>query len=292
MTRRFPAPGWPLPALLFAGLIATAWTSSHAQVRIAGDGDQIFSVRGWGGPPILVRAHRPPGVPATARTVIALHGVERNGERTFETWRRLADEYGFIAIIPEFSARRFPGETYAQGRALPSGASSFDAVEPIFSTARRRLKLTGNRYSLFGHSAGAQFVHRFILLHPEARWDHAVVANAGWYTMPTSLEPWPYGLGGTGARTADLRALLGKSVIIELGDADTNPYAENLEHNLWVDRQGINRLQRGFTFYTSARDLAKREGVPFRWRLAVIPGLGHDSVRAAEVAAAADHMGS
>jgi hypothetical protein len=69
-------------------------------------------------------------------------------------------------------------------------------------------------YYLYGHSAGAQFIHRHLAFigaggHP-TRIKKAVAANAGFYTMPTFSVPFPYGFGGTEAEFSmdDLRNYL------------------------------------------------------------------------------------
>ena len=45
---------------------------------------------------------------------------------------------------------------------------------------------------MFGHSAGAQFTHRYMLLSKDKRISNAVVANAGWYTFINNAK-FPYG---------------------------------------------------------------------------------------------------
>ena len=66
----------------------------------------------------------------------------------------------------------------------------------VFENIKTNLNYLGNSYNMFGHSAGAQFVHRFIQFKPLSRVDKAVSANAGWYTLPDTTIDFPYGLKG------------------------------------------------------------------------------------------------
>ena len=79
---------------------------------------------------------------------------------------------------------------------------------------------TRQRYGLFGHSAGGQFVHRMVSFGFRDRVAVAVSANAGTYAMPDLSTPWPFGLGQTDVRTDALRVLLGFPVTVMAGSAD------------------------------------------------------------------------
>ena len=85
------------------------------------------------------------------------------------------------------SNEAFPSELYNYGgvtRGAKQISWAFTSIEYIFDV----LLVAGlkkNGYSLFGHSAGAQFAHRFVLFSPVgSRCLQVVSANAGWYTMP------------------------------------------------------------------------------------------------------------
>ena len=68
-------------------------------------------------------------------------------------------------VAPEFSAELFPG--YNLGNVFRDGENprrnglndegewTFSAIEPIFDEIKRRTGNTGERYYIFGHSAGA-----------------------------------------------------------------------------------------------------------------------------------------
>ena len=67
---------------------------------------------------------------------------------------------------------------------------------------------TQDRYGLFGHSAGGQFVHRMLSFGFRDRVAVAISSNAGTYAMSNLVTPWPFGLGQTVVDDDALRALL------------------------------------------------------------------------------------
>ncbi|MDZ7757086.1 hypothetical protein [Rhodohalobacter sp.] len=42
----------------------------------------------------------------------------------------------------------------------------------------------------------SQFIHRMVMFKPDARFDLAIAANPGWYTIPDSKQNYPYGILG------------------------------------------------------------------------------------------------
>ena len=171
---------------------------------------------------VKVWHYAPAGLAADAPVVIVMHGVGRNGEDYLNDWAQYADRKHFLLVVPEFSKAEFPGdEGYnygntvdAAGKPLPREEWSFSMIEPVFDAVRAR---TGNRsttYLLYGHSAGAQFVQRFIYFVPAARYSRAVEANAGWYMLPDLAGAFPYGLRGTPVGEADLRKALARPLVV------------------------------------------------------------------------------
>ncbi len=137
---------------------------------------------------------------------------------------------------------------------------------------------TGNRserYSIYGHSAGAQFVHRYLYFMPEARVDRAVAANAGWWTLPDLKVDFPYGLRGSSINESGLKALLQRPLVVLLGTADTDPNHANLRRTPEAMAQGAYRFARGQYFYAAGQRQAKALGVPLAWKLETATGVGH-----------------
>ena len=235
----------------------------------------------------------PTGADAQTPVVFVMHGVARDGERYLTDWIPLAQEKNFLLVVPEFSKEQFVGvEGYIYGNtvdkaghALPPDQWSFSVIEPVFDAVKARTGNKSDRYRLYGHSAGAQFVQRFVYFVPAARVERIVSANAGWYMLPDLGVEFPYGLKNTPVTEADLRHALALPMTVLLGTADTDPVLHALRHTPESDAQGPHRLARGKFFYARAVETATSNKSVFGWRLAFAPDVDHDDARMAPFAA-------
>lgn len=236
-----------------------------------------------GGHQLTVWYYRPAALPPAAPVLFVIHGVGRNAAEYLDDWVEFADQRHFLLVVPEFSKAEFPGEEAfnsgnmfdAAGRPRPRAEWSYSVIEPLFDALPARLGGTRRDYLLYGHSAGAQFVQRFLYFVPEARVTRIVAANAGWYMLPTFAAAFPYGLQGTAADAAALRTALARPLVVLLGEADTDPGHPSLRHTPEADAQGLYRLARGRFFYARAQAEAGALHAPFHWSLAMAPGVAH-----------------
>ncbi len=227
--------------------------------------------------------------------VIAMHGLGRNAGNTRDYWVDAADRYGLLIAAPHFDKERFPTRLYQQGgvRDEPDRAKWIYAViERFFDQALKSGRVAGDTYVLFGHSAGAQFVHRMVLLMPEARFSTAITANAGYYTLPVGKEAaggfsYPFSLDGTPATEASTKAALARPLLIMLGDQDIDPDHPQLNTSKGAEAQGPTRFARGQNFVAVAAAEAKRLGVASPWREIIVPGVAHEQRKMANAAAQA-----
>lgn len=244
-----------------------------------------LKVTSWAGPPIRVYMTRPVHLAPDRPVVFVMHGVNRNADEYRDQWHDLANEHDFLLVVPEFSQRKFPGvESYnlgnvfdQDGKPVDEAKWSYSAIEPIFDEIRRRFSMTTERYSLYGHSAGSQFVHRFIFHVPGARVKQIVSANAGWYMMPDYEQDFPYGLRGSAVNREKLQAALQLPVTILLGEQDNDPQHPKLRRTPEAMAQGKYRLARGLSFFDAARIVSNELGLPFNWQLVTVPGADHDN---------------
>lgn len=244
-----------------------------------------FNFNAWEGPEIRVFVTRPDGLKPDSPVVFVMHGVQRNAQDYRDQWHQLAMKHGFLLLVPEFSKAGFRGSRGynlgnvfdADGKAVAEVDWSYSAIEAIFDEARRRFSISSDVYSLYGHSAGAQFVHRFIFHLPNARVSQIVSANAGWYMMPDYETDFPYGLKGSLVTPEKLKRALQLPVTILLGSKDTDPQHQSLRRAPEAMLQGEHRQARGYAFFENARAAAKRLEVPFNWQLIDVDGADHDN---------------
>ena len=270
----------------FCLLLPAAEPENHP----VGSGRLEFTVGPWHLP---VWYHRPTGHGPTDPIVFVMHGVQRNADDYRDQWRDLAEQYQVLLVVPEYSREQFPGAAgYNLGNVLdqqnapqPPDRWSYATIEPLFDLIRDWAGSTRERYHLYGHSAGAQFVHRFLYFVPDARVDQVVSANAGWYTLPDETIDFPYGLRGAPVPHGGLRRALTRPVTVLLGTADTDPAHPSLRHTPEAEAQGAHRLARGEYFFQAARSRADVLNVDFGWRLAYAPDIAHDNAGMASFAA-------
>ena len=278
-----------LGATLAAAAAAPATFAASARASSGEIGR--FDFTGWSGPALPVWTFRPEGVENPPLAII-LHGQRRNGADYRDQWIAPARAHGFAVIAPEFGRRDFPTSAeYNLGWRVNEDGSdrasdlwSFAAIEPLFDAARAVLGLTCDSYGLYGHSAGAQFVHRYTAFAPAPRLHAAVAANAGWYTLPDLEAAWPFGFGGAGLTETELRRWLARPLTILLGSADTEQ-TSSLNQSPEAMAQGPHRLARGRYFMEAGLTAAERLGAPIAWRLGYVAGVGHENTDMAPHAA-------
>lgn len=252
-----------------------------------------FAFEAWEGVALNVYAVEPASATPDAPVVIVMHGTLRNAEEYRDNWIDLAEANGLRVYVPEFDAKRFPGpEGYNYGGLGEAGPGAFDAIEPLFEYIRDNRGnadaeaglAAGQGYVLFGHSAGAQFVHRFICFADTPNLRLAIAANAGWYTMPEGEYGWPYSLEGAPTAPCEVADWFAKPLLVMLGDQDNDPEYYNLRKTEEAAAQGPHRLARGLNFLRMARDISETRGIPIVWRFEIVEGVGHDNLGMAQAA--------
>jgi hypothetical protein len=242
---------------------------------------------------VPVWTYRPAHAGTDAPIVFVCHGLNRDAESYRNSWILHAERLGFLLVVAEFTTQSFPGSrSYNQGNLFATNGSanpqeqwSFNVIERIFDDVVAKTSSTRQSYHLYGHSAGAQFVHRMVMLMPYIRVERAVSANAGWYTIPDPNINYPYGLGNSPYHAALVNERLRQNHLVLLGTADNNPDDPSLNRSPETDVQGIHRFERGNFFFDAATAYASANGVEFGWSLGYAHGVGHSNSAMAPYAA-------
>ncbi len=248
--------------------------------------------------PVQVFYHIPNTANNFTPVLMVFHGADRNATYSRDELISHSDKLGFIVIAPEFSDTYYPNaDKYQMGNLFIDGDNptantlndekfwTFSIVDSIFTFMKNKMGSSAINYDVFGHSAGGQFAHRFLLFKPNAKINRVVAASSGWYTMFDNSISFPYGTRLSPAEFASYNNLFNKKVFVLVGDLDTDPNSFDLRHNEIVDKQGLNRLERAQYFYVKSREEAERRGSAFNWKYYTLKGVGHDYSKTSAAAA-------
>lgn len=222
---------------------------------------------------LAVPDHADPAAPP----LVAVHGIRRGADEQASLFASRAAASGRYVIAPFFDKDNWP--TYQR----LGGASRSDlALLSLLEQLRQERVAGSGEFDLFGFSAGAQFAHRFAMLHPEML-RRLYVASAGWYTFPDGAA-YPYGLGERAGRATEmansmqdkLEAFLRLPIRVCVGARD-NVRDANTRSGWAIDQQqGPDRLTRASRWAEAVRSASAARGIMPRVTLSVLPGVGHD----------------
>ena len=243
--------------------------------------------------PLEVFYHIPDGDITTMPILMSLHGASRNGESYRDYWIQMANEHGFMVIAPEFTTENYPGlgDNYNMSNIFDDGDNpsletfndksewTFSTLDPLFDYVKVAASNIRETYNAWGHSGGAQFLHRFVTYLPNSKLDIAVCSNAGWYTVAENGVSFPYGIDNGQLPTTDLITAFSKKLIVHLGKNDTNSDSSTgIRRNDVVDaQQGIHRFERGQYFFNTSQATAQNMEVTFNWEKHEVAGIGHQA---------------
>jgi hypothetical protein len=214
--------------------------------------------------------------------LVVFHGMHADADNYRDRARPLAELLGGVVVAPKFAQPRFTAPLYQRGGIAPDGYfvppgwRTVDLVAPLVAWAQRACGQPGLRYSLIGHSAGGQFLSRAAAFAPAigARY---VIANPSTWVLPSTADVVPYGFAGAPDAEQTLRNYLSLPITVLLGMDDTG--TDNLSSEPEAVAQGVNRLERGRNTFAKAKAASAALGGRFGWKLAEVPGVGHDSAR-------------
>jgi pimeloyl-ACP methyl ester carboxylesterase len=226
------------------------------------------------------------------KIIFVMHGGGRNAADYLNAWVEIAKKNNLFIVAPEFENKfsKYTTNDYQEGNLFtffgtenPKEEWAYTVIENIFDHIKSISAITNEKYDIFGHSAGGQFVHRMVLLMPEARIGTAISANSGFYSLPNENLEFPYGIKNTGTDfQSGLQKSYKKRLIILLGELDNDPSLGTFRTTDLAMQQGANRLERGTNFYNENRALKSKNNWMFNWEMDTIKNVGHDYKKMSE----------
>ena len=233
-------------------------------------------------PGLLVLVHGTPAETASA---------EETAKFYIDNWIDFAEGEGILLVAPSFNQENFSsrkGEIEDKmtgyrglfGREI--GADEW--VLRIVDAYQQEFGNTNEKFSLYGHSAGGQFVGRFLVTHPE-RVEKAVITAAVTYPQPNPEVAWPYGMGElhtqiewdeSTIRQEDVVPDLQKwleatqiplTVLVGLNDVTTQLQRPG--------QKGANRVVIARNWVDDMKSFARDNGLECKYEYQFIAGIGH-----------------
>ena len=217
----------------------------------------------------------PSNLRRAAPVLVLVHGISRNVDEHVRWFANAAAARGAIVVAPVFSLGTFPN--YQRLGGLGRGPRADHALDAILAEVRVQVPMAGGQLLLYGHSGGGQFVHRYVMAHPDgvARY---VVSAAGWYTWPDPTMPFPDGTGptpGLADLAPDPQRFLTVPGQVLVGARDTRR-SRTLNAAERIDRQqGSTRLERGRRWVGAMNTGAGLLGLSPPLRFRELPNSGH-----------------
>lgn len=279
--------------LLFIALMAFCCAFASNASLSAGSGAFDFKCQGaFGGITMKVDYYIPTDGDLSSMPIqFVMSGTDRNSDDYRDAWIERADLYKVIVLAPCFSADDFPSSMYQQGNVKKAYQNSdpslmtYVLIDEIFLHFKELVSSSQSQYNIYGHSAGAQFVHRFVLFHQSPYLNRAVAANAGTYTFPTDEAKYQFGYSNIGGMAQwNVAQALAKELTLLIGENDTERDA-NLNVTEEADEQGLNRKERGLNFFQKWSLMAESLGIDYIWQLKSVEGVSHSNKRMSPVAA-------
>jgi len=244
----------------------------------------------WDKPDVEILYITPNAINEDTEVIFVIHGNSRNADDYLSAWIPLVQNKNVIIAAPNFDKKNFRYffllESAESNGTINERSDSYinTSISLFFNYFKSRFALNANTYKMFGHSAGAQFTHRYMLLSNDQRISDTVIANAGWYTFLNG-EQYPYGIKDTPIEisSSHIRWFMSNKTSLLIGSIDTN--LNNVNSSAGAQKQGITRVDRADNYFKSLIDISDKKEIPFRWRYKVINDVGHDYQKMTPIAA-------
>lgn len=284
-----------LVVLLLVVVLSACGSSSPPERPVAREAGQLAELVDEFG---TFYSYVPTTMSGAPKILVLIHGTplksepaEWNGEYYITNWIDFAEEYGFVLLAPVFNQEDFSsrlGDHALSGyRGLFGREIGADEwVLRLVEAYQQAFGTEIEKFYLYGHSAGGQFIGRFLVTHPE-RVERAVITAAATYPHPNSEIAWPFGMGELHAEiewdsetvnqldiVPDEEKWLSATQIPLTVIVGLNDRAE-LPVSLIPGQKGNNRYVIARNWVQDMAAFAEENGLESRFKLEIVPGIGH-----------------
>lgn len=250
-----------------------------------------FTFNEWSKPDLDVFYHLPSEIDKDTKILFVIHGNSRNADNYLKTWVKLAEDKNIAIFAPHFKRTSFISFNTLQ-MSTSSGIIRNDtnlylhnSVDDLFKYIKSKFVLSQELYDIYGHSAGAQFVHRYLLMSDNPKVNTAIAANAGWYTFLDGSN-FPYGLSNPpiNFNSSNVRNFLKMDFHVLIGSADTD-ITSSVNQSKGANNQGLNRFQRANNFFNYTEMIVNQNNLEFNWSFQIVKGVAHSNTKMSKAAA-------
>lgn len=244
----------------------------------------------WDKPDVEIFYITPKKINKDTKLLFVIHGNSRNAKDYISAWIPHIKNKNIILVAPQFDKNNFRYFALLES-ATSSGNINNNpddyinkSISSFFNFFQSKFSLSTSKYMMFGHSAGAQFTHRYMLLSNDKRISMAVIANAGWYTFLNGNN-FPYGIKNSPIDiTSDhIKWFMSNKTSLLIGNNDIN--LKSVNSSKGAQRQGITRVDRANSYFESLVNISDDNNIPFRWSYKVVDEADHDYLKMTPVAA-------
>ena len=210
----------------------------------------------WDKPDVEIFYITPEQINKDTKVIFVMHGNSRNAEDYLSAWIPHVLNKNVIVAAPQFTKTDFRYffllEMAESSGKINNNKNEYinNSISLFFNYMKSKFSLSTQTYSMFGHSAGAQFTHRYMLLSKDQRISNAVIANAGWYTFTTNDE-FPYGIKNSPINISNeqIKWFMSNKVNLLIGSEDIG--SKSVNSSKGAKLQGITRVDRANSYFNS-----------------------------------------
>ncbi len=211
-----------------------------------------------------------------SHVLVSVHGLyDKSWYKQAEMLVPLCERQGFVLLAPFFNDHQYPDYQRLGRKGRGNRADLF-----LHLCLQELNTFTGANTAqlrFFGHSGGAQFVHRYLMAYPH-RVEFAIVSAAGWYTFPDPALKFPYGIRATASLPSVIfnpEAYLKVPIIVLVGTDDTKQSKDLRNMDRINKQQGFTRIDRARNWVAAMQAQARAYGISSQVSILELAETGH-----------------